>query len=138
MPNLVQTPASVVTNGTNSQLPGTSGSPINAGNPIYQDANGNWNAAGASGQLLSGGNTLIRIALNSAPGAGQPITTMVSGKVNLGATLQQGQVYVVSNTTGAICPYSDLVNTNWVTLLGVALDQNNLQCNPFAYNTQHS
>jgi hypothetical protein len=42
-------------------------------------------------------------------------------RINLGATLVVGEVYVVSATLGAIAPIGDLVSTNFVTPLGTAI-----------------
>ena len=42
------------------------------------------------------------------------------GLVNLGATLVVGQVYCVSATAGAICPYADLTTGEFVCILGIA------------------
>jgi hypothetical protein len=51
---------------------------------------------------------VIGITLNPAD-VGQPVVLQESGEMNLGATLVQGTIYVLSATPGAICPIADLV-----------------------------
>ncbi|MCC6492644.1 MAG: hypothetical protein IT424_06460 [Pirellulales bacterium] len=58
------------------------------------------------------------------------------GNVDLGATLAVGQAYCVSPAAGAICPYADLVSTNYVTLLGVATAADKLALAPLASGVQ--
>lgn len=118
--NLTQTPASVVFSTPSTIVSRTSNAAVTAGNAVAADSSGNWGPAAASSAILSGSSG-IGVALDSAPGTGQGFQVWTSGTINLGATLQIGQVYVVSNTSGAICPYSDLTAGQYVTVLGVAI-----------------
>jgi hypothetical protein len=134
--DLSQTAANVVPVGTYQLTSGAkSGNiaaniAITAGMPIYSDGT-YWYAAGSGGNALQAGSTSIAIALNSAPGVNQPVTGILTGTVNLGATLVGGQTYVLSATGGAspggkIAPISDLTTNNYVTILGTAKDTANL------------
>src|SRR5271165_2969995 len=104
--DLAQTASSVVAVGTYQLTSGAKAGNIAAnisivaGMPIYTDGT-YWYAAGGGGNALQAGNTGIAIALNSAPGVNQPVTGIVTGTVNLGATLIAGQTYVCSATGGA-------------------------------------
>jgi hypothetical protein len=63
----------------------------------------------------------VGIALNDAAD-GQPISYLVSGGIDPGATVAVGTVYVVSaNAAGGIAPVSDLASTEYVTILGVGV-----------------
>ena len=143
MADLSQTAANVVSYTPSSIKQYTSNGAVTAGQPVYQDANGNYGPAGAGGNNVISGLNGVGVALNSAPGAGQPLTVWVGGTVNLGATLAIGTVYVVSANNGKICPNTDLVTNNYVTVLGVAINAAAIQSGPnsaapFATNTQHA
>ncbi len=114
------------------------GGTINAGMPVYQDANNAWQKALASGNSTQSGNTATAIALDSSQ-TGQPIVLFRQGYINLGATLTVGQTYVVSNNAGGIAPISDLATNSYVTILGVAINTSYLSTppgGPFASGTQ--
>lgn len=51
---------------------------------------------------------------------GDYVPCIVGGEYEVGATLVAGTPYCVSATSGLICPFADLVSTNYVTYLGVA------------------
>lgn len=125
MADITQTPADVLvdTDVTPTYVSGFSGEAINAGMPVYQtNANtGYWYKANAGGNALQAGSQAgICIALANAPGIGQPLQLLRGGKLNLGATLESGETYVVSATAGAIAPIGDLVTNNYTVILGVA------------------
>lgn len=48
------------------------------------------------------------------------ILSGTNSKINLGATLAQGEVYVVSDTAGNIMPITDLTTGQYITILGIA------------------
>lgn len=52
--------------------------------------------------------------------AGARVPCVRGGSVVIGATLVPQTLYVVSATSGAICPIADLATDDWVTLLGLA------------------
>ncbi|MBA4107887.1 MAG: hypothetical protein C0485_19315 [Pirellula sp.] len=69
------------------------------------------------------------IAVNSGS-SGQPASYVTSGRINLGATLLRGEVYVVSDdAAGAIVPFADLEDggSDYVSLVGVAISSSILQ-----------
>lgn len=143
MADLVQTSANVVVYNPSSIKVYTSNGAVTAGQPVYQDANGNYGPAGANSNSVVAGVNGIGVALNSAPGAGQPISVWVGGQVNLGATLAVGSIYVVSANNGKIAPNSDLTTNNYVTVLGTAINAAAIQSGPnqsqpFATNTLHA
>lgn len=123
MANITITPANIVaTNSATVKASGTSGALIDAGQPVYLDpADGKIKPAKADSASSTHAPNLVGVALDSAPGANQPITYATSGDVTYGGGLTQGQVYVVSAANaGAIAPYADLASTNFVAVLGVA------------------
>lgn len=122
MADLVQTAANVAM-GSNAQYDvGTSGEALTAGNSVYLKASDNrWWKAIASGTAEQSGNGGCGIALDSTPGAGQPVVVFKGGTINLGATLTLGQTYTVSeNAAGAIAPITDLGSGDRCTILGIA------------------
>jgi hypothetical protein len=130
MADLSQTAANVRLVSGNA-TPGTSGEALVAGNSCYLKASDNkfYKAFAKSTQTaeISGANGLY-IALNSAPGADQPISLAGPGSVvNIGATLTVGETYTVSeNAAGAIAPISDLGTGDFVSYLGNAATAANL------------
>lgn len=117
MANLSQTAANVKLLSFTQPAMGTAGEALTQGQPFYFssgkafkcDALAAANKAGASGIVLT------------PAGTDGPFVYAINGaEIDLGATLIVGEVYCVSATSGAICPYSDLVSTNRVTILGTA------------------
>jgi hypothetical protein len=143
--NITQTPASVEAVNQYQSTRVRSGAAVTAGMPVYQSAviNPTWLPATAAGNTIQSGNIACGIALDSAPGANQSFTVWQSGTINLGASLTEGETYVVSPyvAAGNICPIKYLTTNNYVTILGVALDQNNMASPPggvFPSAAQHS
>ena len=54
------------------------------------------------------------------------------GPVTIGATLTVGEIYVLSGTSGAICPEGDLATADRVGIVGVATSTTVLSIKPFA------
>lgn len=93
------------------------GEAVTQGQPVYlNSSDGKYYKcdANAAGKQNANG-----IALTPASTDGY-FQMVVSGAMNLGATLTVGQVYVVSATAGGIAPYGDLTTGHTVTILGVA------------------
>jgi hypothetical protein len=126
MADLVQTASSVLVDQTvpSQQIVEIAGEAINAGMPIIQtnNANGWWFKGNTSNGFQSGSVNGARIALGTALGAGQPITTLRSGRINLGATLSAGETYCISNVSGAIRPIGDMETNQFTTVLGFAFN----------------
>lgn len=96
------------------------GETVTAGQPVFKDA--------ADGKYYKADNdvdqataTVVGIAYTGGA-ADEFGSIVVSGPVDLGATLTAGQSYVLSSTAGGICPHSDLGSSDWIVTLGVATD----------------
>lgn len=121
MADLTQTTANVVTHATSkNQLDvGVAGEALSEGMPVYKASDQKWYKAIASDTSVKAGEYSIRItATPSAPDG--KVVLQKEGDIELGATLTVGETYVVSATSGKICPIGDLVSTNYVTYLGIA------------------
>lgn len=127
--------ASAVIPGTTARLEDfIAGEAVTAGQPVYikasdgkaykADANASSEAAGAKG-----------IAVNSAPGAGQPLKVQTAGTLAFGAILTNGEIYCVGATAGDIVPEGDLTTGWYVTILGVATSTSNLEIIPGAFRS---
>lgn len=115
---------------------GTAGAAITAGQVLYVNGSGQLVPALASGTAAQ--STAVGIALNSAPGTGQPIVYAPSGTtVSFGTVLTVGQIYVVSANTGNIAPAADLVTGNYTVILGVATTTSQLPLNIAASGVTH-
>lgn len=124
MADITITQANVVaTNSSTVKATGTSGAAITAGQAVYLDpATGTVKPAKSDSASSTHAPNLVGVALGNAPGTNQPITYATSGDVTYGGGLTQGQAYVVSAANaGGIAPYADLVATNFVAFLGVAI-----------------
>lgn len=121
MADLVQTAANVVQGSPAFSDDGIAGEAILAGNSLYLKASDSrWYKSQNDGTAEEAGANGLKIALNSSPGAGQPVKLLRNGQINLGATLVLGETYIVSAVFGAIAPIGDLVSTRYVSILGVA------------------
>lgn len=139
--DVVVVAANVVAQPGSSTTTGVSGGAITAGQSVYLNTTGSWNPAQSNMGTLAAGNTGIRIALNSCPGANQPVQVWQYGQINLGATLNNGVIYCVSQNAGKICPSGDItINSGLqMTILGVAISNTLMQTpnqgGPFASGT---
>jgi hypothetical protein len=115
MADLSVTAGSVVmVSGSNVQ--GTAGATITAGQTVYYDSTTTTYLladANASGKDVTAG-----IALNGAS-SGQPLVVFTGGVINPGATVVVGTIYVQSATPGGIAPSTDLASGWKTTILGV-------------------
>lgn len=112
------TPAVVTTNGTISTERVTSGAAITQGQAVYIDSNDRAQLADADAVASS---VAKGIALNDVDAAGQPLTVLTGGTLDITLTnFTVGETYVVSTTAGGIAPYSDLGSGDFVCILGVA------------------
>ena len=101
----------------------TAGGTITAGIPCYYASDGDYEACDATATAT---NKPRGIAVNGASD-GQPLRLQTSGNIDLGATLAIGTTYVVSATTGKICPEADIASTEFVAILGIADAADNLK-----------
>lgn len=116
---------------------GQSGEAITAGQQVYRDA--------ATGKYFKGICTSANpaacrgVALNSCPGADQPLEVMNSGLITNVSSLVQGELYVVSDTTaGALMKYSDIGAGEFVTVVGIAQSTTTIQIQLFRGGVAHS
>lgn len=120
MADLTVTAANVIAGTDAIKGTGIAGETITAGQGVYlKSADGRIWKAKSSGTLEEA--TLAGIALHAAL-AGQPIQYSAGGSLNIGATTAKTTAYVVSATSGGICPQADLVSTNKITYAGYATD----------------
>jgi hypothetical protein len=126
MPALVITGSQVLPGTGTGVLTRNAAEAITPGQALYVNATNQWALAQCDGTVLEA--AVGGIALNGAS-AGQPVTAATAGPVTLGAAAAPavGQVYALGTPFGAIVPYSDLVTTNRVTLLGWGIAANAIQ-----------
>lgn len=140
MADITVTPANVVaTNPQTGKATGTSGAAITAGRPIYADPADNYHLKHAQANSANPTHVpnLVGVALNTTDGQNQPVTYAPEGDVTYGSGLTVGQVYVVSAAAaGGIAPYADLVATNFVGVLGVAISSSVLRLDPIPTSAQ--
>ena len=124
MADLSITAGNVVSSGVTEDH--VAGAPITAGQVVYLEAATNTVKLADADHATTEIHTAKGIALNGAS-AGQPVKVHISGNINVGATLQVGRVYVLSNTPGGIAPAADLTTTWFPNVLGVATSASNLK-----------
>lgn len=131
MTDISVTPSAVLAaNASTVQANGISGAAILAGQSVYADPADSYRIKPARTNSASPTQApnVVGIALNSAPGANQPVSYASNGDVTINNVLTVGQVYAVSAANaGGIAPYSDLASTNFVSILGVATSGTNLR-----------
>lgn len=94
------------------------GETVTAGQPVYLKSADSkyWKADNDVDQATA---TVAGIVYTGGAADGYGVI-IVSGPVDLGATLTAGQTYVLSSTAGGICPHTDLGTSDWIVTLGVA------------------
>lgn len=109
---------------------GTAGEAITRGQAVYLKASDSkWWKSQHDGTAAEAG--VVGVALQDA-GAGQPLRVQTGGSLAFGAILTVGEIYCVSATAGGICPYSDVGNSDYVCLIGVASTTSNMLLKVFA------
>ena len=125
MADITVTPASVVPAAACLQRSGIAGEAILAGQSIaLSSVDGKYYKADNNGAAAI--QRCDGVALNSAPGAGQPVNFITQGGFNPGATVVVGTIYVVSTTPGGICPAADLASGSKVCIIGVGTTASNI------------
>jgi len=137
MANLTITPANVLASGaivTNDRA----GESVVTGQMLYQKTSDLlWYKADALTAEKAGSSNAGRImmAMNTAT-VGQPVTLLNSSQsVTLGAIGTLGRLYVISATTGLICPIADLVTGNYLSVLGYFTTTSIFQFQPMITGT---
>jgi len=125
MSDLSVTPANVVAAAGASVQYGTAGATITAGQLVYKDsADGRIKLARAN---VAGTAELVGVSQNGAAN-GQPISYIVGGDYNPGATVTVGTVYDLSAAAaGGVAPEADLATTNRVSVFGVGTTTSNIK-----------
>jgi hypothetical protein len=118
MVDLTITAANVVPGADAVRESGTAGEAITAGRLVYFDV-----TTLTYRLAKSNGAAALRvpngIALNTAS-AGQPVVVQNAGDVTLGAVMTAGVAYLLSDTSGGICPDADVGTGEFMCLVGVA------------------
>lgn len=94
---------------------GIAGEAIDAGECVYIDtADSDKIKLADNGAVATA--VVAGIAVNSAA-AGNEVSYMYSGTVDIGSGVGKGEVYVVSATAGKIAPVADLGTTEYLSIL---------------------
>ncbi len=125
MADLTPTAANVQHAAGATLVTGIASTAITAGMSVYLDANGQ--ATPAQNDSTAAIAAAVGIAVNDAPGAGQPVSYQKAGNIDLGDTLAIGETYAVGAGAGAIAPETDVGSGDYNTTLGVATTASNLK-----------
>lgn len=98
---------------------GQAGEAITAGMLVYKHTDTKYYKAQHDGTAAQA--TLYGIALNSAPGANQPLQVQTNGGVNPGGTVVVGTIYCASENAGGIAPSTDVGQNDYMSIFGVGL-----------------
>ena len=128
MANLVITVANVRKRQGAEVLGGFAAVPITPGDGVgFRDDGLVYTARNSS----AGAAVVSGVALNTAS-VNQPVDVLVSGNMDIGATLTVGTIYVISGSSGRIFPSADLSVGNIVSIIGIATTTSNLSVLPHA------
>jgi len=84
---------------------------------VYKDTSSLFQKSNA--HTSSATKTVYGIALNNAL-SGQPLAVQRTGTITIGATVTVAKVYVLSATSGAICPVADITTQgDVISIIGV-------------------
>ena len=113
----VLTTASLVQHSTGATLKsGTAGHAVTAGNPVAISTSSQVYRADVTDATL---HKLVGVAVNSAPGAGQPVSYVVrDDDFTPGFAVTTGTIYVVS-ADGAVSPSADLTTNDYTGFVGI-------------------
>lgn len=123
MADLTQTPANVAVGSNIAVTLVVAGEAIVQGEPVYRSSlDSYYYKADADAEASA---DVKGIAVTPAGASGDRFVLAANksgqtGDINLGATLTQGETYVVSTNSGKIAPIGDLTTGDYVTYLGVA------------------
>jgi len=128
MADLVPVPASVkIVSGGLRGGPDVSGEALTAGQACYKKvADGLWYKAQNDSvdpvtSTDEAGGKGLGIAMNSAPGAGQPVSLIHNGEGSAftpGVPVVVGEIYCLSASSGGICPKADVTSGKYLTIIG--------------------
>jgi hypothetical protein len=107
---------------------------ITAGQLVAKDVNGKFILADADG--VSPAHKVVGIAIDSAPGANQPLDVATADTAFVpGGTLVVGTAYILSATPGGLAPYADGVTGMNRQIIGVAVTTTTLLLRIIQSNT---
>jgi len=126
MSDLSVTSGSVLASSNATTANVTAGETITAGQAVYRKTADGLYYKADSNSGTSEAQTPTGIALNGAS-AGQPLKiAMEDSDFTPGATITEGELYVLSGTAGGIAPVADLVTGMKVSAIGVGKATNKL------------
>jgi len=135
MANLPITPANVeIVEGVQTGL-GIAGEAVSQGQPIRR-VGSTLMKSSADGSGPDNNSACDGVVLTPAAIGETVVYALPGSTIALGATLTQSETYVVSRTSGLICPIGDLAATDYVTHLGVAQTAALLLLRPWASNVK--
>lgn len=106
---------------------GTAGAAITAGQAVYRDATDN-KIKLADSNATAPTADVVGIAVTGAAN-GQAVAFLSTGVINIGATLTQGETYILSANPGGVAPIADIV-TGWrLTYIGYAISTSQMRLN---------
>lgn len=123
MADLTQTPANVAVGSNASVTLVIAGEAISQGEPVYRSALDSYYYKADADAEASADVKGIAVTPAGSSGDRFVLAANKSGStadINLGATLTQGETYVVSTNAGKIAPITDLTTGDYVSYLGVA------------------
>ena len=137
MPAVVVVPADVQQSSNAGIRRGISLEAIEAGESVYKDASGQIGLADANGAAET--NAGAGIAINSAPGAGQPVAFAAKDPAFVvGGPVVAGEAYFVGAVPGSIVPGGDLIAADIISYLGVGVSTIAISLNPDATGAAHA
>jgi hypothetical protein len=126
MTDISITAANVIAGAGARRVLGTAGATIIAGKVVYLDASVSKYKLADNNSVTAALRSPAGIALNGASD-GQPLIVHEAGPLAIGATLEPGAIYLLSDTPGGICPVADLTPGEYPTILGIATSPTVLQ-----------
>ncbi len=102
----------------------TAGVAVTAGQLVYVDSSDSSKAKLADADALATAD-LRGVALCDAA-ADQPVTILLDGVYNPGATVTVNEIYIVSATAGGIAPIGDLASGDFLGVFGYATADNRI------------
>jgi hypothetical protein len=129
--DLSVTAANVAASSTAKLGRGICGATITTGQPVYLDSS-NSSRVTASDSDTAPASKIVGIALGGCSSGQEVSYAREDSDFAPGATTTAGLVYVVSASTGAIAPYTDLASGKYTAVVGVGKAGNKLVLKPFA------
>lgn len=105
----------------------TAGATITAGQVVYYDSADGLMKLAEADSATAAARVPYGIALNGASN-GQPLKVQRGGQIDIGATVVDGTVYVLSGTAaGGIAPAADLTAGWFTSVIGIGIEPNDIK-----------